>query len=425
MVVGLSNTANYSDLPHSVIEQILLSNQCRIIYDRKSYDHYEDERNTISKLESIIYSMNNTQAHVDLKSIANLSKQLQLSEIMINKLPNILKHLEAELHPNYMDILHALDIQSITISQFESLSMPHLNFSFDAEQILKLLILSSRATHYIETADYRHIKGHYLDVMSINVRRSPKIAFINFPWKRPSSNVHHFYFALLFEFLWDCFHAQLKLPRLDSVFRIKQDVDRIEQLEYLQHLMEDYGLCVNTRSNLKKLKSLENAFDFDLCGESKFVWVIFEAQRLNLLFKLKRVVGDAFFNEFMTKYVLEAAELFSNDTVLPLTVFSNQHHYVMRVVLDLIWYHFRRYEQENGDKYQLRHCMQLTKVLTLSIFKYDPIKAYVVELYGYSPLSDLILCLLNDYSSFGGVRNETRLQFDLFFDEKPSLSYPS
>ena len=272
--------------------------------DRRTYSIFERHLVAIKALESCVFeirrcaSANEPISEAIFTPIANLSKQLRFEHLVTDRKQRLINDILSEsehrrLTTTECHMLNAMGHRAMTLRECDALlydEMSDINLPYRIKQKLKLLILSSRATHLRHTAIFEHGEDGTQTHQVSNEAGYPLVIVTHFPSIAcPTEGVanwggaHLLCFSFLFEWLWDSFYEQMFLPRLEALPHITPfDTADTQRLRFVQFLMDQRGLCVGDKASLavwRREVFNETRFtpEHDEC---EFLWLVMEADRI-------------------------------------------------------------------------------------------------------------------------------------------------
>eukprot|EP01084_Bolivina_argentea_P313150 542259_1 len=417
---------NYSQLAMETVNEILLHLKRPIMYDRTSSNFYQPEINATKELESIIYGIKhkNDMSDIKFQQITNLIKQIQLFKPFILKRKKLIGHLlqlfkeefmlskentinainsknamyysESTLWINmnqqFRDIIRQMGTHLMTFDEYSALSFAQsLNLSNNSQSKLKLLILCHGVAMSPLWSTTIKMKWPDLKRMTYGgIEIYTSKSFPWFCWKREATGlntlmvmVHRFYFTNLYLFIWEHYYQQMNLPKLESVFNIKNDMHKIEQFKLLTTLINQYGLVIDDSEGLhNRLQDIKQSFFMQFQtgaifnSESAFIWVIIRMHRLTKLLcdttYLKKSIYKTFWRIFITDCILKMADslhINCNGSISQYGLLygvgttNGPEYFARKAVVNLIAVNYRMKTRSASIRF-----IKLTKLLASSVF---------------------------------------------------------
>lgn len=219
-----------------VIESLLLLNNRT--YHNYFLTNYQADIKIIKEIEYMIDGRMHKQLNMTL--LTDLIRKVRLNELYALRLPLLLKTVSIK-HKNNAKLLTAMNIQTMTRNEFDSMPYYHYN------DTLKLLIYSSRNLAPFSFTEKCINDWHF----SLH----GDTAF--YPWLTGSywpCSVHKIYFGHLYEYLFDHFHKELQIPTLDRLYLNQQSVQR----QNIIHFIEKHGFIPWHRNVIKQMVQNES-----------------------------------------------------------------------------------------------------------------------------------------------------------------------
>ena len=209
--------------------------------------NHQAEISSIKRIKYILQNQSSQQ--IDTKVLFNLSQSMQLSELYALNLPALLQ-LISHRHRNSELLLVALNLETLPLNQFNSMSFNFMLFGNDLETefMLRLLVLSSRSLAPISGRMQFDISSYYnYGIGSITAIRQ------NYPWLAVCDHcksAHRIYFCYVYRYLFENYHQKLMIP---SIYRIYAD-DASKERQNLMYLIEHHSFIPWHTETLAQMK---------------------------------------------------------------------------------------------------------------------------------------------------------------------------